>query len=173
MVKEVKIRRAQVKDALILSALAGATNYETYFETDEPEDLAKYIADYFNPSQMKIELEDKNSTFFLAEIGGKAVGYAKLLEGKPVECVRNENTIELQRIYVLEKLIRRGVGKILLEKCLEEARSRNFDSLWPKVFDLNARAIEFYRRQNFEHIGEDGFYYGEQRFTCLVMRIII
>lgn len=165
-----KIRRAAVKDAFILSALAGATNYETYFETDEPEDLARYIADYFNPQAMKAELEDERSTFFLAEIDARFVGYAKLLAGEAVECVKGENTIELQRIYVLEKMIRRGVGKILLEKCLEEARSRGFESLWLKVFDLNARAIEFYRRRNFEHVGEDGFYYGEQRFTCLVMR---
>ena len=171
MEQEVKIRVAEPKDCVLLAALGAATNYETYFETDEPEDLARYIADYFNPRAMKTELEDLNSTFFLAEIDGKAVGYAKLLEGTPVECVKGENAIELQRIYVLEKMIKRGVGKILLRKCLDEAKQRKFDSLWLKVFDLNNRAIEFYRRQGFKNVGEAGFYYGEQRFTCLVMKI--
>jgi hypothetical protein len=46
MKQDVEIRRAAVKDANLLAALSGTTNYETYFETDEPEDLAKYIADF-------------------------------------------------------------------------------------------------------------------------------
>jgi diamine N-acetyltransferase len=171
MKQEVKIRRARLEDANLLAALGGTTNYETYFETDEPEDLAKYIADFFNPQAMKIELEDRNRTFFIAEINGKAVGYAELRTGQPAECVAGENTIELQRIYVLEKMTRHGVGKILLLTSLDEAKSRGFETLWLAVFELNTRAFEFYKRQGFAEIGETGFYYGEKRFKCFVMKI--
>jgi len=170
MEKPVKIRRAQLEDANLLAALAATTNYETYFETDEPEDLAKYIADYFNPQAMKVELQDKNSTFFLAEMNGKAVGYAKLRKGQPAECVKDENAVELHRIYVLEKMTRHGIGKILLQKCLDEAKSKGFNALWLGVFNLNVRAFEFYKRLGFEQVGETGFYYGEKRFTCFVMQ---
>jgi len=38
----INIRRAAAQDANVLSVLAATTNYETYFETDEPEDLANY-----------------------------------------------------------------------------------------------------------------------------------
>lgn len=171
MKPEVKIRRAEVKDARLLAALGGATNYETYFETDDPQDLAKYIADFFNPQAMRIELEDANNTFFIAEINGKAVGYAELRTGQPAECVAGENTIELQRIYVLEKMTRHGVGKILLQTSLDEAKSRGFDTLWLAVFELNGRAIEFYKRQGFEQAGKAKFYFGEQCFNCFVMKI--
>ena len=129
MDQAVKIRRSNVKDANLLAALAPATNYETYFETDDPEDLAKYIADNFNPQAMKIELEDRNSTFFLAEMNGKAIGYAKLREGQPADCIAGENVIELHRIYVLEKMTQHGIGKILLQKCLDEAGTSGFASL--------------------------------------------
>jgi ribosomal protein S18 acetylase RimI-like enzyme len=167
----VKIRRADVKDATLLAALGGATNYETYFETDEPEDLAKYIADYFNRQALKAELKDANSTFFLAEINGKAVGYAKLREGNPADCVKGENIVELAKLYVLEKMTRRGVGKILMQKCLDEAKAKNFEALWLSVFHLNTRAFEFYKKLGFRQVGETGFYYGEKRFTCFVMKI--
>jgi ribosomal protein S18 acetylase RimI-like enzyme len=171
MKTDVKIRRADVKDANLLAALGGTTNYETYFETDEPEDLAKYIADFFNPQAMKIELEDAKNSFFIAEVNGKAVGFAELRTGQPAECVKDENTIELQRIYVLEKMIRHGIGKILLQTCLGEAKARGFASLWLAVFELNARAIEFYKRQGFEQVGKARFHFGEQSFTCFVMKI--
>ena len=88
MEQAVKIRRATVRDANLLAALAAATNYETYFETDEPEDLAKYIVENFNPAT-KVELEDADSTIFLAEVNGKAVGFAKLRENQPADCVKN------------------------------------------------------------------------------------
>jgi len=115
-------------------------------------------------------LEDKNSTFFLAEINGKAVGYAKLRENNPADCVKDENVVELHRIYVLEKLTRHGVGKILIRRCLEEAKSRGFKGLWLGVFDLNERAIRFYEKLDFRRVGETGFYYGERRFACWVMK---
>jgi diamine N-acetyltransferase len=171
MRSSIKIRRAlHAKDANLLAALGATTNYETYFETDEPEDLAKYIADYFNPQAMKIELLDENSTFFLAEVEGKAVGYAKLREHQPADCIKDENTIELHRLYILEKMKRRGIGKILIRTCLDEAQSRGYESLWLAVFELNASAIEFYKRLGFELIGETGFFYGEKRFNCFVMK---
>jgi hypothetical protein len=171
MKPEVKIRRAEIKDAALLAALGGATNYETYFETDEPQDLANYIADFFNPQAMKTELEDLNNSFFIAEINGKAVGYAKLRAGQPAECVRGENTIELHRIYVLEKMTRHGIGRILLQTCLDAAKAGGFASLWLAVFELNGRAVEFYKRLGFEQAGDTGFYYGEKRFNCFVMKI--
>ncbi|MDQ3799535.1 MAG: GNAT family N-acetyltransferase [Acidobacteriota bacterium] len=171
METEVEIRRAETKDAVLLAALGATTNYETYFETDEPEDLANYIADFFNPQAMKIELEDRNNSFFIAEINGKAVGYAKLRAGQPAECVKGENTIELHRIYVLEKMTRHGIGRILLQRCLDEAKAGGFDTLWLAVFELNPRAVEFYKKFGFERAGDTGFYYGEKRFNCFVMKI--
>jgi diamine N-acetyltransferase len=167
---ETTIRRATFKDAVLVAVLGAATNYETYFETDESEDLAKYIADSFSPQAIKAELEDRKNLFFLAETDGKAVGYTKLREGQPDECVAGENTVELQQIYVLEKMTRHGIGRILLQKCLDEAKAKGFASLWLKVFELNGRAIEFYQRQGFTQAGESSFCYGEQSFRCLVMR---
>jgi ribosomal protein S18 acetylase RimI-like enzyme len=116
-------------------------------------------------------LEDANNSFFIAEANGKAVGFAELRTGQPAEYVKDENTIELQRIYVLEKMIRHGIGKILLQKCLGEAKSKGFDSLWLAVFELNERAVGFYKRQGFEQLGKARFHFGEQCFTCFVMKI--
>lgn len=63
MKQTVEIRTAAPKDFNLLSALSATINYEPYFETGEPEDLALYIADYFNPQAIKAELEDENATF--------------------------------------------------------------------------------------------------------------
>lgn len=170
MNEPVKIRRAEAKDANLLAALGGTTIYETYFETDDPEDMVKYIADCFNPQAVRAELEDENTKFFIAQINGKAVGYAKLRKGQPAECVKDENIVELHRLYVLEKLTRHGIGRVLMQKSLDEAKADGFDALWLSVFDLNLRAIRFYKKLGFKNVGETGFYYGEKRFSCHVMK---
>lgn len=169
MKEDVKIRRANAADTNLLAALGATTIYETYFETDDPKDMAKYIVDYFNPQAIESELKDENNTFFVAEIDGKAVGYAKLRTGQPVDCVRDKNAIELHRLYVLEKLTRHGIGEILMRKCLDEAKSKGYDALWLSVFDLNVRAQNFYKKLAFEQIGETDFYYGEKPFNCFVL----
>jgi ribosomal protein S18 acetylase RimI-like enzyme len=165
----VKIRPAKAADANLLAALGAATMYETYFETDDPHDMSKYIVDNFHPAAMKIELEDANNTFFFAEINGKVVGYAKLRMGQPVDAVKDKNALELHRLYVLEKMTRHGIGEILMRKCLEEARSKGFDALWLSVFDLNTRAQNFYKKLGFAQVGETDFFYGEKPFNCFVL----
>lgn len=169
MAETVKIRKTTATDANLVAALGAATMYETYFETDDPQDMSKYIVDNFNPAAIKIELEDTNNTFFLAEVEGKSVGYAKLRMGQPDDCVKDSNAVELHRLYVLEKMTRHGIGEILMRKCLDEARSKGFEALWLSVFDLNVRAQNFYKKLGFTQVGETDFFYDEKRFNCFVL----
>jgi ribosomal protein S18 acetylase RimI-like enzyme len=169
MKEDVKIRRTTAADTNLVAALGATTIYETYFETDDPEDMAKYIVENFNPQVIKSELEDENNTFFVAEIDGKAIGYAKLRTGQPVDSVKDKNAIELHRLYVLEKMTRRGIGEILMRKCLDEGKSKGYDALWLSVFDLNVRAQNFYKKLGFEQVGETDFYYDKKPFNCFVL----
>lgn len=169
MEEVVKIRLATAADANLLAALGAATMYETYFETDDPQDMSKYIVDNFNPDAMKSELEDTNNVFFLAEINGKFVGYAKLRMGQPVDAVKDKNALELHRLYVLEKMTRHGIGEILMRKCLDEAKRKGYEALWLSVFDLNVRAQKFYEKLGFAQIGETDFFYDEKAFNCFVL----
>ena len=66
-----------------LSAL-GATTFHSAFAADNnPDDMAAYLAAAFGPSQQAAELADPRATFFIAEIEGQVVGYAKLLASDP------------------------------------------------------------------------------------------
>ena len=104
------IRKADISDLKIICALGVTTFYEAYFEFDDSRDLADYVLENFSVGQIKKELKDKNSTFFIAEIETSAVGYAKLRENAPAECLEGENTVEIQRIYILEKMKGKSVG---------------------------------------------------------------
>ncbi len=155
-----KIRRAQNSDFKLISALAITTFYEAYYEQDPSIDLAGYVVDSFSLENMSKDLKDPNSTFFIAEVDAKAVGYAKLRENSHADCITDEKAIELQRIYVLDGVKGKNVGKALMEKCFHTAREHGFQTLWLGVWWRNDAAQRFYERLGFERVGELEFEYG-------------
>lgn len=166
---EIKIRIAGAADAELLSALAVTTFYETYFELDEPRDLGAYCAESFNLEQMRSEIENPRATFFIAEFRGKAVGYAKLREGSKAPGVETDNAVELQRIYILEKMKGVGAGSELMKICCAEAKRKGCERIWLGVWRENLAAQKFYEKLGFEKIGELQFKYGEHWETNFVM----
>ena len=165
------IRHADISDANIICALGVTTFYEAYFEQDESSDLANYVLESFSPAQIKNELNNTNSTFFIAELNGKAVGYAKLRENSAVDCLKNENAVELHRIYILERAKGKGVGGKLLNRCFETARAIGYETIWLGVWEQNSAALKFYEKSGFVKVGKLQFPYGETVGTNYVLKL--
>src|ERR1700750_2659022 len=97
---EPSIRRANPFDAGLLAELGARTFEETFAADNTAEDMAAYLAASFGAAQQADELADAASTFFLAEGGGRAAGYAKLHAGEAAEGVEGAKPVELVRLYV-------------------------------------------------------------------------
>jgi len=164
------IRQADISDTNIICALGVTTFYEAYFEQDESSDLANYVLESFSQAQIEDELTDTNSTFFIAELDGKAVGYAKLRENSTVDCLKNENAVELHRIYILERAKGKGVGGELMNRCFETARAKGYETIWLGVWERNSAAQKFYEKLGFVKVGELQFPYGETVGTNFVLK---
>lgn len=167
---EITIRQATTKDVRLLSALATVTFFEAYFEQDDPHELADYLIDNFSSEAISVDVESSASTYFIAMRNGRAVGYAKLRDGEPHESV-GENAIELQRFYLVERVWGSGVGRVLLDHCIAEARSLGKETLWLGVWEENARGLSFYRKHGFERVGTLTFPYGDTVGINAVMQI--
>ncbi|MBK9529008.1 MAG: GNAT family N-acetyltransferase [Acidobacteria bacterium] len=171
--KEPTVRNATVEDINILAALGTTTCYEAYFELDPSSDLADYCARIYSPENVRIEFEDVNSTYFIAEISDRAVGFAKLRENNHVDCLGDRHAIELQRIYVLERVKGQNVGKAMIARCLDAAREKGYDTLWLGVWEKNLRAQGFYEKIGMKNIGTTGFNDGKNDFVNFVYAINI
>ncbi len=154
------IQTATADDAPLLAAVGVVTFYEAYFEQDEPADMATYLSETFSEDAMSAELADDGVTYFICLRDGKAVGYAKLLRGSTAQGVA-KNSVELKRIYLVERVWGLGVGDILLEHCIEAARQEWYDAIWLGVWEENSRARKFYARHGFVEVGTVEFPYGD------------
>lgn len=163
------IRRGTLADAALLSELGARTFAETFAADNTPEDLAAYIATSFNVHQQAAELEDPASTFLIAEVDGRAAGYAQLRDSEPEKGVEGANPIELVRLYVSREWLGRGIGEQLMRACLDEARQAGHETIWLGVWERNARAQAFYRKWNFRPVGEHLFQLGSDLQRDILM----
>ncbi len=166
----VSVRHAIDTDATLISVLASATFYEAYFEQDESSNLSGYIHESFAVDEVRSQLQDPESSYILIFLDGKAVGYARLIENATSDGISPGSTIELRRLYMLERVWGTGIGTTLLEYCVDEGRNRGFDIFWLGVWEENERAIRFYDKFGFSQVGTISFPYGDVVGTNRVLQ---
>jgi ribosomal protein S18 acetylase RimI-like enzyme len=127
-----------------------------------------YTAEVFSA-----ELADDDITYFVAEIGGQLVGYAKVKRNSREEGVTGDNPMELCRLYNLQEYIGKGVGRALILTCLKFAVENRHDAMWLGVWEDNTSAINFYRKFGFEKCGEHVFQLGEDPQTDWLMQLML
>ncbi|MFT3746588.1 MAG: N-acetyltransferase [Pyrinomonadaceae bacterium] len=166
---DISIREATTDDAVLISVLAIATFYEAYFEQDEPADLAAYIRESFDIDTLANEIADPATSFHIIFRNGKAVGYAKLIDGSTHPSLASQHPVELKRIYLLERVWGSGIGELLLDHCVKTAKELGGTSIWLGVWEENQRGQSFYKKHGFVQTGTLEFPYGDSVGINLVM----
>jgi ribosomal protein S18 acetylase RimI-like enzyme len=146
----IDVKPAGIKDAALISAIGAKSFIEAFGAQNKKEDIELYIAEKFNLEHIKEEVSDPKASFFLAYYEGKPAGYAKLIHSPLPEKIKDTNAIEMQRIYALKEYYNMKVGKELMMHTLDFAFSKGFDAMWLGVWQLNDRAVEFYKQWGFE-----------------------
>jgi diamine N-acetyltransferase len=150
---EMMIRRAVPADAEMLAQLAARTFYDAFASSSTPENMQAYMSAAFNRPGIERELADPRSKFLIAEVGCEPAGYAKLYAGEVPECVTGPDPIEIVRLYAEQRWLGSGVGRALMQTCLDEARESGYRTIYLGVWEQNHRALAFYRKWGFEIVG--------------------
>lgn len=157
----ISIQNVTNREAEIIADLSRQTFYETFAAFNSKNDMDKFMNEQFTKEQLIQEVQDSANIFFVALDENKPVGYLFLRESSNPEGLENLNSIEIARIYSVNSSIGTGVGKLLMEKCLETAKKNNKKIIWLGVWEKNTRAINFYKKWGFEKFGEHSFLLGD------------
>ena len=169
---EIKIRRAVVEDATILTDLAYKTFWDAFAHhpKNAPDDLNHYMRQAFSIEQVSIELADPKNSFLIAEIEGELAGYAKLVFDNIEPGVTADKPVELARLYSHQKSLGQGVGQKLMDACLDRSSEAGCDVMWLGVWEYNPRAKAFYEKYDFREVGKHVFQLGSDPQTDLLMQ---
>lgn len=163
------IRYALPAESQLIADISRQTFYETFAESNTTEDMENFMNEQFSRDKLIKETEEPGNIFLLAYEDSEAVGYAKMRDGEKRPEFKGLCSIEIARIYALRKSIGKGVGRELMQKCIDIAREMNRDIVWLGVWEKNERAIQFYQKWGFEKFAEHDFVLGNDVQTDWLM----
>lgn len=156
----INVRLATDQDAGLIADMSRQTFYDTFASYNTVEDMDKFLNEQFTREALIKEVSAKDNIFLLAYDQQKPVGYARLRENNNPPSLGSTNAIELARIYATSNSIGKGVGKVLMEKCIGLAETGKKDFIWLGVWEKNQRAIDFYIKWGFEKFADHDFVLG-------------
>lgn len=105
---------------------------------------------YFDPTTDALfELfQAQRAAYFVAEADGKILGGGGIYptEGLP------EDTCELVKMYLLPEARGIGLGRALIEKCLEVAKENGFQQVYLETLDELHLALKIYAKFGFQYL---------------------
>jgi diamine N-acetyltransferase len=155
------LRQATKEDAALIADISRQTFYDSFAADNTEENMTKFLNEQFTKGRLMLEVGAPGNTFFLAYDAQNVAGYIKLREGKKAEDLHPSTSIEIARLYVLKEYIGKGLGKILMQAALNEAREKQKEWIWLGVWEHNLRAIQFYTAWGFQKFGECDFLLGD------------
>ncbi len=170
--EDIFVRKVTEKDADLLLDISAQTFNQALDSHSNSNSVSAYMASAFSKEQLLEELKDPSSLFFMAYLSNseKPVGYTKLRMGKSPKELRSIRAIEIHRIYVLEEMTGKKIGKALIERCLEVAQRESYEVIWLGVGQKNQRAINFYKKWGFEKFGSHMYRLGTDDKTDYLMK---
>ncbi len=154
------IRSATTADAGLIADISRQTFYDTFAPDNKKEDMDKFLSEQFTRDALLMEVGLKENIFFLAYAEDEVAGYIKLRDAKKPEALKDTACLEIARIYVLQKFIGTGVGRLLMHNSIATAIQKHKQVIWLGVWEKNDKAIKFYTRWGFEKFGEWDFMLG-------------
>ena len=168
---EIKVRKITSVDLTDLVKISRQTFTETFEEVNSEEDMQKYLSEKLSEEQLQSELDNPESEFYFAENKDEILGYLKLNSGNSQTENKTENSIEIERIYVLKKFLRMKIGQLLLDHSIQIAKEKNAEFIWLGVWEHNERALKFYGKNGFEVYSKHDFVLGKDVQTDLLMKM--
>ena len=166
----VTLRYATVKDAGLIADISRKTFYETFASQNSKENMDRFMNEQFTKEALMQEVGTTGNIFLLAYEEQEPVGYVRMRESINPPALSDSNAIEIARIYATSNSIGKGVGKALMQRCIDIAVEKNKDLIWLGVWEHNIRAIDFYKKAEFEKFGTHTFMLGDDAQTDWLMK---
>ena len=163
-------RYATENDAELIAEMSRQAFYDSFAPQNAKENMDKFMNEVFTKEALMKEVGEPGNIFLLAFDGDEPVGYVRMRHSaNPVE-LGNSNAIEIARIYAVTNSIGKGVGKALIQRCIEIAVEKECNVVWLGVWEHNQRAIDFYTKWGFEKFSTHIFMLGNDPQTDWLMK---
>lgn len=146
---------------------------DAYGHLNNQNDFDEYLSEAFSESQLKSEITNSQSLFYLCYHEHKLAGYIKVNFSDAQTDVNDSISLEIERIYVLKRFQGKGFGSLLLNQTIKIAVDNSLTYVWLGVWQKNLKAISFYEHKGFQQFGTKHFYIGNDLQNDTLMKLPI
>ena len=169
--ENILLKRVYPEDLAQLQQIGRQTFLETFAASNSEENMTTYLAEGFSTEKLSTELHDAHSEFYFAILGEKVIGYLKVNFGPSQTELKDDKSLEIERIYVLQEFLGKKVGQMLFDKAIQIAKQQDADYVWLGVWEHNPRAIQFYKKNGFVEFDRHIFLLGNDAQTDIMMKL--
>jgi ribosomal protein S18 acetylase RimI-like enzyme len=168
--ENIEIVEVTINNINQLQKIGRETFQETFSEANSEENMKSYLEEKFSNEKLIAEINNKNSIFYFASFNKDIIGYLKINFGESQTELKDNNALEIERIYVSKEFHGKSVGKLLYDKVIEIAKQKKSDYVWLGVWEENLRAISFYKKNGFTEFDKHIFKLGNEEQTDIMMK---
>ncbi|MEY4052225.1 MAG: hypothetical protein RIR64_1210 [Bacteroidota bacterium] len=170
---EIVVRKIHLVDLSQLQKIGISTFSETFAEHNTKEDLEKYLKESFASEKLSAELANPNASFYFAVLNEEVIGYLKINFGNAQTELKDNKSVEIERIYVLQAYQGKKIGQLLYNKAIEIAREYKASYVWLGVWEENHKALQFYKKNGFVPFDTHIFKLGNDEQTDIMMKLAL
>ena len=170
---ELFLEKCQMHQLDDLVEISRSTFSEAFAHLNDPADFDSYLNRAFSSQTIAEELQNQDSFFYFAFYKTEIVGYFKLNKAQAQTDLQDEDSLEIERIYVDKKYQGRRIGAWMVTEIIKMAVQADFKFLWLGVWEVNQDAIRFYKAHGFKKFGEHPYFIGKDKQTDWLMRLDI
>lgn len=158
----ISIKKCSIKDLQILQKVSVETFTDTFKDQNTSENMKAYLDKAYASKKLENELLNTSSQFFFIYLNEELAGYLKVNTDDAQTEEMNDDSLEIERIYVRSKFQKQGLGKYLMNKAIELATESRKNVIWLGVWEKNQNAIAFYSKNGFVKTGAHSFHMGDE-----------
>ena len=138
--------------------------------------LKQFLLEEFEVNKVKREIEDADIDYYFISDDIHDAGIIKIRKNKVFPGFEDYRSIELDKLYLLDKYKGHGLGSKTLKYLLKLIIDQDYDYLFLCVEESNEKAIRFYKKLGFDIEGNpfliaQRFKKAETRMLRMVFKI--
>lgn len=165
---DITYRAAVLADVIKLSVLFKQVYIATYGAEGVSDEFANFITKQFAPERLEQLIRTQPGQLIVAVYKNNLVGAAEISLDK-ASPVGGITAPELNKLYILEWFCGKGIGERLLAAAESMVAARGASRMWLWVLVSNHRAVSFYEKHGYTHIGNASFQMEENAYDNKVM----
>lgn len=164
------IKACTVSQLTLLREISIETYRDTFTESNSEALMESYLSSAFNIEKITAEFNHPDSCFYFIYSQDQVAGLLKVNEAGAQTDIKDDDSLEVERLYVRKAFFRKGLGNKLMAFACDLAIQADKSYLWLGVWEKNFRALSFYQNNDFVEIGKHPFDMAGDIQTDLVLK---